>query len=203
MKQLAILAITAMLFSDVVMGQTLTTAETLGKGNESLFFAGNALIVKDFTTCAYNYGQFLYGLTNRIDLYSGIGATTGLGQTQWSAILGPNVNLVKSKIVSVSNYTTINTGLNNRSQSCPAWVFNSIVVSKNFKLRKQTYTGYSGYSFLVPLGHDKSDKLFTPPKTCKNIPMGLAIPVGKQFLFVEYNYGRDQQMVSLGLAITP
>lgn len=174
--------------------QTLNVAETSGKGKWGAFVGSNALLIKDFTTAAYSWGCGVYGLNNRTDVYAGVASTTLLGQTQNAAMVGWNVNLLKSKVVSVSNFTLVTTPVHKRSEASEAVVFTSVVVSKNLG----KVTPYSGYSVTLPIG-DKADKLFTPPSPVHNIPVGVMIPKGKLAFFTEYNYGRTTKTLGVGL----
>ena len=182
--------------------QTLTTAETIGKGKVSYFAASNALVARGFTTLHYGYGQIVYGLADRVDLYAGPGMITALGQSQMNATGGANINLLK-RGVAISSFNLLTTGVTNRSNSANLLWLNSTVVSRNLEIAERAITIYSGYSFLVPFGPDKKTKLFTPPETTKTIPVGLVIPIKKTAIFVEYNYGTKLQSVSLGFSFNP
>lgn len=192
----------AFAFSMVAHGQTLTTAETIGKGKVVYFAASNALVAKDFTTLHYGYGQIVYGVSRRIDLYAGPGIVTAFGRSHANATAGANVNLW-NRGVAVSSFNLFTTGIAHRSEAANLLWFNSTIASKNFKIGEKTLTGYSGYSFLAPFGPEKETKLFTPPELTKTVPFGIVVPLKKTAVFFEYNYGRKLQSASIGLAFTP
>lgn len=181
-----------------MFGQTLTTAETLGKEKKSLFLAESGLFVQDFTTLNYAYGQYIVGLADKFDLYVGPGIVTGFGRSQANFGVGGNLGLLKSKSFNVSFYNFLSTGLNKRDESSTALLFSAVVASRNF----QGFSLYFGYSVLSPLGRVK-DKLFTPPEPFHNVPVGVMIPLGSHALFVEYDYGRKMKVVAIGYAFPP
>ncbi len=183
-------------------GQTLTTAETIGKDKIAFFVATNGLIANDFTTLHYGYTQILYGVGSRVDLYAGAGIITAFGRSQINATVGANVNLW-NRGVAVSNFNLFTTGLTKREDSSNLLWFNSTIVSKNLKIAEKPFTFYSGYSFLAPFGPDKTTKLFTPPRITKTVPLGMMLPIKKTAIFVEYNYGKKLQAASLGVSYTP
>jgi len=183
--------------------QTLTTAETIGKGKSSVLLASSALVVKDFTTLSFSFVQGVYGVHPKVDLYGGVNVTTALGQAQTSVTGGANINLLKSKVVSVSAFNLLTTPVNRRSDASAATWFLAAVVSRDLHVSKLGLTGYAGYSATVPLGRKLEDKLFTPPSPVYNLPVGVVIPKGKFAIFAEYNYGRTVKAASLGLAYNP
>jgi hypothetical protein len=178
--------------------QVQSTAETMGKGKFAAFVSANAIVVKDFTTMSFSSAQLWYGLTNRADVFAGTSETTLLGQEQTAVMVGGNINLLKSKVLSLSAFNTLSAPLNRRRDACGATWFTALVVSKDFK----KLTPYGGYAVTLPLGHVEG-KLFTPAEPMHNIPVGFAKPIGKHiFVFAEYNFGRKQQVAGLALAYT-
>ena len=189
-------ALFALTFS--AQGQTMVTAETLGKGKVAGFAAINALAVKDFTTLGLAMAQVWYGASNRADVFAGLSDTAVYGQHQAALMAGTNINLLKSKQVSVSTFHAVSAPLTRRADACRALWFASAVASRNFgKL-----TAYTGYSANIPLG-SAADKLFTPAQTVHNLPLGIFIPKGKWGYFVEYNYGPKVQAFGLGISFAP
>ena len=177
--------------------QIMVTGETLGKGKISYFAATNALCVKDFTTLGLSMGQVWYGANNRIDVFGGVSDTAAFGQHQWAMTAGGNINIFKTKAISVSTFHTLSVPMNRRADGSPLW-FAAVVASRNIG----KVVGYTGYSASVPLGNS-ADKLFTPASTVHNIPLGVAIPKGKYLVFVEYNYGQRVQTFGIGVSFTP
>ena len=177
--------------------QTMVTADTLGKGKVAGFAASNALIVKDFTTLSLSMGQVWYGANNRVDVFAGVSDTAVFGKHQFATMVGTNINLLKSKAVSISTFHTLSVPMNRRADGTPLW-FASAVVSRNIG----KVVGYTGYSANVPIG-GSADKLFTPANVVHNIPVGIAIPKGKWIWFVEYNFGKTLQTAGVGISWTP
>ncbi len=190
-------AITVLLLVTDAFGQTQVTADTMGKGNDAMFISSNALVVKDYGTLTVTTLQYWRGLTNRVDAFAGITLTTAFGQQQASVTGGANINLLKTKLVSVSAFNTLATPLHRRQDASAATWFAAGVVSHDFHVA----TLYTGYSATVPIGHT-ADKLFTPPSVVHNVPVGIAIPKGKLLVFVEYNFGKAVQTAGLGVAYT-
>ena len=178
--------------------QTLVTADTLGQGKFSGFAATNALRVKGFTTLGLSMAQVWYGDTDRADVFAGASDTVAFGQHQAALMAGGNLNLLKTKQVSVSTFHALSVPLTRREDACGLSWFAAVVASRSFgKL-----TAYTGYSATIPLGNT-ADKLFTPAQTVHNVPLGVFIPKGKWGLFVEYDYGPRVQAVGVGMSFTP
>lgn len=187
-----------LLIARTAFGQTMVTADTLGKGKIAGFAAVNALAVKDFTTLGLSMAQIWYGVNNRTDAFAGISDTVVFGQHQAALMAGGNLNLLKSKQVSVSTFHAVSAPFTRRTDACRAMWFASVVASRSFgKL-----TAYTGYSANIPLGNT-ADKLFTPAETVHNLPLGVFIPKGKWGYFVEYNYGPKVQAFGLGISFAP
>lgn len=178
-------------------GQTMITADTLGKGKVSYFATSNALVVKDFTTLSLSMGQVWYGLNNKTDIFAGVSDTAVFGKHQFAMMGGANINLIKSKTVSISTFHTLSVPMNRRADGGPLW-FASVVASRNIG----KVVGYTGYSANIPLGKS-ADKLFTPADVVHNIPIGIAIPKGKWMIFAEYNFGKTVQTAGIGISWTP
>jgi hypothetical protein len=192
------LAVLILVFAFEADTQTLNTADTSGKGKAGIFVSSNALFLRDFTVANYSFAYGTYGINNRVDLYGGVSTTTLLGQTQVSAGGGANMNIVKTKLFSVSDYVIASTPITHRADGCGLVVFNSVIVSKSLG----KVTPYSGFSATIPLG-DIQNKLFTGASTTYNVPVGIMIPKGKFAYFAEYNFGRAVKTVSVGVAFTP
>lgn len=183
--------------------QTLTTAETMGKGKKAIFFSSNVLNARDFATLGYSYAQVVYGLTDRADLYVGPGFITVFDRTQGSMGIGANTNILKSKVVSISTYNLVSLPLNSRRDGATL-LFSSQVISRTFKISRYSFSGYTGWSFLAPLGRNRAEKLFTPPHTFHFVPLGLMLPLGKRVaVFAEYNHGNPLRTKSFGVGISP
>lgn len=180
------------------LGQTLVTADTLGQGKLAGFAATSALRVKGFTTLGLSMAQVWYGATNRADVFAGASDTAVYGQHQTALMAGGNLNLVKTKLVSISTFHAVSVPLTRREDACGLSWFAAVVASRSLG----KITAYTGYSANLPLG-STADKLFTPARTVHNLPFGVFIPKGKWGLFVEYDYGPRVQAVGLGMSFTP
>jgi len=143
-------------------------------------------------------GQMWYGLTNKADVFAGASDTAVFGKHQAAAMLGGNINLLKSKAISISTFQVLFIPLNRRADACSTLWFAAFIASKNFG----KVTGYTGYSANIPIGNT-ADKLFTPAKTVHNLPIGIFIPKGKWGYFVEYNYGPQVQTLGVGVSFAP
>jgi hypothetical protein len=175
----------------------MNTAETSGKGKLGIFASGNALLVKNSDNAGYSFTYTTYGLNSRIDLYAGAAATTIKRKTQIYASGGANVNIIKNKVVSVSDYFIFSTPITNRAQGTGLIIFHAIIVSHNFK----RITAYSGYSVTAAVG-DKENKIFTPPSAVNNVPIGFAISKGKFAYYLEYGFGKAVKTAGVGASIT-
>ena len=194
--------ITTLLFCVAANAQVQVIADTMGKGKTAYFIAGNILTAQDLPTVSFAVAQYWYGATKRIDVFGGATAATLLGQTQLGLSAGANINLLKSKIVSVSAFNTLSAALHRRRDSCGAIWFTALVASKNLRVGKFEFSPYFGYSVAVPLAHT-TDKLFSPPEPVHNVPVGVMIPKGKFAFFAEYDFGRVQTVAGIGIAYTP
>ena len=201
MSPVAFLLVCLLLCSgSVLQAQTLNVARTLGKGSTGALVAANALIVDDFSTLGFSFFQVAHGVTERVDLYVGVGGIGALGQFQSSFTVGANVNLFTSRIVDVSSYNLFSTPMNRRDDGASVLWFNSTIVSKEVMVGKAAWSIYFGYNLTIPIDEARQEKLFTPPDTQHNVPFGVLIPAGRIGLFVEYDWGPETQIVGIGLA---
>lgn len=178
--------------------QTLNIAETNGKGKVGMFAASSVLLIRNFTTADYSFAYGVYGINKRTDLYAGVTQTTLIGHTQLATSGGANVNLLKKKGVSLSDYAILSIPLNQRSDSSRLLLFNAVIASRPIG----KVTPYVGYSATLPLGNTR-DKLFTPASVVHNVPVGIMIPKGKFAYFAEYNFGGAVKTAGFGVAFTP
>lgn len=194
---LRVTAIVLALMLKTASGQTMATADTLGKGELAYFATTNALIVKDFTTLNITIVQGCYGLNNRADIFVGASDTTVFGKHQVAGIFGSNITMLKSSVLSISTLHTLSVPITRRAEGTPLWLA-SLIASRNMG----KIVGYVGYSANVPIGKTVG-KLFTPADVIHNIPIGIAIPKGKWIWLAEYNFGKTVQTVGIGISWTP
>ena len=201
LSQVAIVLSCLLLCSGATLqAQTLNVARTLGKGNTGALVAANALIVEDFSTLGFSFFQVAHGVTERVDLYVGVGGIGVFGEFQSSVTVGANVNLLTSRVVDISSYNLFTTPLNRRNEGASLLWFNSTIVSKEVKVGTASWSIYTGYNLTIPIDEARGEKLFTPPDTQHNVPFGVLIPAGRFGIFVEYDWGPETQIVGVGLA---
>jgi hypothetical protein len=177
--------------------QIQSTAEVLGKGKSALFASFNAYTAKDSDTATTTILQYWHGVTDRVDVFAGTNFTSISGEKQIGANAGANINLVKTRAVSVSAFNMLSVPLNRRSDASAATWFAAAIASHDFHV----VAVYGGYSATIPVGHI-SGRLFTSADVIHNFPVGIAIPRGKWAAYVEYNFGRKTQLGGLGIAYT-
>lgn len=194
----SIIALIALLLTAIAgYGQTMVTADTLGKGKTAGFAAANALLAKDFATMSLTMAQGWYGLNNKVDVFAGASDTAVFGKHQVAGMFGGNINLLKSKAIGISTFHAFSVPINRRRDGNPTW-FAAVVASKNFG----KVTGYTGYSANIPL-QNSTGKLFTSDNTVYNLPIGILIPKGKWGYFIEYDYGSQVKTFGVGISFAP
>ena len=181
------------LVSVPVSAQLLMTGETIGRNKAMVFFSPSLVWAVNSPKSTFSFGQVMYGLNNRVDIAFGVSLSTVLGQRQFGVIAGTNVNMLKTKVLSLSTWQNFGTGLHHRKESCDIWWYPSLVISRNFK----NITVYGGYAVTIPIGNIK-DKLFTSNDVIHDIPMGISWTKGKSSLFSEYNYGPKYSVIAIG-----
>lgn len=193
-------AILSALFSAKASAQVLATAETGGKGNQAVFFSANGLYPEGLTL--FNaYGQYVYGLTDRVDVMAAYGNISALGENQNYIGFGWNAVVLRRKqaFVDVSFFNVITVPLSKRSQSSTVLMNPALVVSRPIEVAGKPMTFYSGVNFTVPVGSVK-DKLFTPPETLVNVPIGVSVPLSsKWILCLEADPGTNLKALGVGI----
>lgn len=182
--------------------QVLVTAETGGKGSQSLFFTANSLLPEGISFFNANI-QYSFGLNNKVDLmviYGNISAP-GLSRNQNYVGIGWNVSLLKRKntFVDVSFFNTINTPIDERNDASTVLMTPALIVSRPVKIKSLNVILYSGLNSSLPIGSVKN-KFFTPPETFLNIPIGITMPIYKKWSeYIEYDYGTNLKSFGLGI----
>ena len=196
-------AAVGILLADQASAQVLATAETGGKGNQALFISANGLYPEGLTL--FNtYGQYVYGLTDRIDVAATYGNISALGENQNYVGLGWNAVLLRRNqaLVDVSFFNVVTLPLNNRSQASTVVMTPAVVVSRPVTVAGKSITVYSGLNSLVPIGSTQ-DKLFTPPETFFNVPIGVSVPLDKRWIVcIEVDPGINLKTLGVGLIRT-
>jgi hypothetical protein len=181
--------------------QVLSTADTLGRGTQSVFVSDNRIFV-DGARLHILVGQYVRGLTDRVDLYllaSDTRTDDESGETvldQASVGGGVNWRLGRWRGFGASLFGVASTPLNRRDQSCdvlanPALIVSRVVVPGRLAV-------YSGVNALVPIGH-RSRGWFTPTKTQVNVPAGAMVMLGKWAVFGEADIGH---LKALGVGLS-
>ena len=182
------------------MAQIQSTADVLGKGKSALFISSNVLVAEDADTATASVLQYWRGVSSRVDIFGGVSITTLPHEKQFGVNGGANINLLKSKWMSVSAFNMLSTPLHRRTDASATVWFAAGIISHTFGQNGPSV--YGGYSATVPLGHT-AERLFTSAETVHNFPIGIAIPWGKWTIYPEYNYGRTVQTVGIGIAFAP
>lgn len=180
--------------------QPLATGESGGKGNSAILLSANGLYPEGLTLTNI-YFNYIYGLTDRIDLSAIYGNISAMGEGQHYIGFGWNANLVKRSkaFVDVSFFNTVTVPLNRRNEASKVLMTPALVVSRPVKITGHSLTLYSGLNYLVPIGSVEA-KLFTPPETLFNVPIGVSIPLDDKWIFSgEADLGPN--LKALGIAI--
>lgn len=193
---ISVLVLTVFL-SGAAFAQVLTPAETLGKGNDTLFFSQNSLFVDDVYLNIFYVG-YMRGLTERADIYAYAGETHILGQDQLWLGVGGNVRLFRAKGFTVSTFNVLSGGVHRRQESSTVLWNTALVVSRNLTDSVSVWSGING---LLPLGN-REQGLFTPPDYEWNIPIGGAWFINDTVgIYGEFDIGHIKA-VGVGLTIS-
>jgi len=181
--------------------QVLSTAETLGRGNQAVLVSENRIFV-DGARLHLIVGQYVRGISDRADLYV-VGGLTRTDDETGSQVLnqswlglGGNWSLAEYRQFRVSLFGVLSAPLTRRDQSSDLLANPALIVSRT--VVKDRLTLYSGVNALVPIGH-RERGWFTPTKTEVNIPAGAFVLLGKWGLFIEGDIGH-LKAVGVGLS---
>lgn len=186
-----------------VSAQVLATGETGGQGNSAVLISANGLMPEGLELLNV-YGQYLYGVTNWLDIGPIYGNVSALGRTQHYIGLGWNLNLLRRNrtYVDVSFFGVATTPLNKKDEASTVFTAPALVVSRLVSVGGRSFGLYSGINTNVPLGQT-NDKLFTPPDSTWNVPVGATTAVSKNWLlFAEVDFKRRLKAVGVGLVRT-
>ena len=181
--------------------QVLTTAETLGRGKQAVLASENRIFV-DGARLHLLVGQYVRGLTDRLDLYLVAGDTRTDDETTTLVIdqawlgIGGNWSLGQWKDFHASLFAVVSVPINRRDQASLVLANPAVVVSRT--VVKDRLALYTGINALVPLGH-RERGWFTPPDTKVNVPAGALIMLGKWGVFAEADIGH---LKAIGLGLT-
>ncbi|OGM96658.1 MAG: hypothetical protein A2816_01215 [Candidatus Yanofskybacteria bacterium RIFCSPHIGHO2_01_FULL_39_44] len=190
-------------FTSSVSAQVLATGETGGQGNSAVLLSANG-IVPDGLGLLNVYGQYVYGVTDWLDFGPIYGNVSALGRTQHYVGFGWNTTLLRRNHVGVdvSFFGVATVPINKRNEASTVFTAPAIVVSRPVTVNGKSVSLYSGLNSNVPVGQ-RSDKLFTPPETVWNVPIGASTAVsGSWLLFGEVDVRNGVEAVGLGLVRT-
>ena len=180
--------------SDIAIGQVLTTAETTGRGAQTVMISENHLFV-DGARLNIAYGQYIWGASKHLDLYASLGSTNIEAQNQEWIGVGGNFNLLQVKKFDVSLFHICSAPINQRLRASTVLMNPAVIVSRGVN---KTWTLYSGINSLFPVGA-RDRGLFTPLTREINIPAGVAVSRGKWAIFLESDIGHQN---ALGFGIS-
>ena len=207
MAKISILVLVLLLlnifFPLVVSAQVLATGETGGKGNQAVLVSSNGILPEGLQLLNL-YGQYVYGVTDWLDVGPIYGNISALSRTQHYIGLGWNMNLLHRDqvFVDVSFFGVVTTPLNKRDEASTVFAAPALVISRPVKLAGRSVSLYTGVNTNVPLGR-VSDKLFTPPDAVWNVPVGFSTAVSDGWLFfVETDVRTRVEAVGFGLVRT-
>jgi hypothetical protein len=186
------------LITGTLSAQTFNTADTLPQGKWSFYATGSGLFQSGVKGLTYSFGGAAYGL-GRADLMAGVNLYTIEGQKQLGVFGGGNLNLLKTKHLSVSTLNLLYTPINRRGDGVPMNWFGGVLVSHT--LRGQTF--YTGYTAFYSFGQKARGRVFTSPDPVHLVPIGVFIPKGKLGYYVEFNVGPQMSSFGLGVSFTP
>jgi len=201
LKRAALVAVSLALWCSVGEGQVLTTAETLGRGNQAVLLSENRIFV-DGARLHLVVGQYVRGVSDRVDLYLVGGLTRTDDETESDVLnqswlgLGGNWSIAEFRQFRVSLFGVLSAPLTRREQASEVLANPALIVSRT--VVKDRLTLYGGVNALVPIGH-RERGWFTPTRTEVNVPAGAFILLGKWGLFVEGDIGH-LKAVGVGLS---
>jgi len=180
--------------------QVLVTGETGGKGAASVLVTGNGLFPEGLRL--FNaYVQAGYGVSDRLDAFVSYGNITALGRTQHYAGVGGNLRLVRREhaFVDVSTFHSASVPLSRRAEASTLLLNSALIASRPVRAGARTLSLYTGANFTIPIGA-RRDKLFTPPETFVNLPIGVSTTLaGKWVIYLEVDAGPGLKSAGVGL----
>ena len=198
-----LVTLSGLFLASSVSAQVLATGETGGKGNHAVLLSANA-IVPDGLSLLNVFGQYIYGVTDRLDVGPVYGNVSALGRTQHYVGVSWNLNLLRRSqtFVDVSFFGVVTVPLNKRGEASTVFTAPAIIVSRPVNIKGRPINLYSGFNTNAPISQ-RADKLFTPPETVWNIPVGLSVAVsGKWMICAEVDIHNNVNAFGAGLIRT-
>jgi|SRR3989344_7113211 len=182
-----------------LFAQVLATGETGGKGNSAVFVSVNGLFPEGLTL--FNaYGQYVYGVTDKVDVAVVYGNISALGGTQNYVGFGWNATLLKRDraFVDVSFFNVTTIPVHRRSEASTILTTPAIIVSRPVTIKGKKAALYSGINATVPIGQVKG-KLFTPPEVLWNVPAGFSTALSEKWaVYIETDIGTNLNTFGVG-----
>lgn len=184
--------------------QVLLTGEPGGSGAQGVTVAGNVISPKAFADLANVWGQYGYGVTDRVDLFAAYGAIRVFDETQHYVGIGSNVGILQRDRhgLDVSLFSNVSLPLTQRDEASSVLVTIAVIASRPVTLGSLRMTTYGGFESLAPVG-SRARGVFTPVETLYAGIIGVAIPWRKTWTaYVEYNPGPNLRSAGAGIALT-
>lgn len=188
-------------FTSSVSAQVLATGETGGKGNQAVLVSANGLF-PDGLELLNVYGQYIYGVTDWLDLGPVYGNVSALGRTQHYTGVGWNLRLLRRSqiFVDVSFFGVVTVPLNKRDEASTVFTAPALVVSRPVTVNGRTASLYTGVNTNIPVGQT-SNKLFTSPNAVWNVPVGFSTSVSEKWLLYAEVDVRTKRVYAVGVGL--
>jgi hypothetical protein len=200
MKSLRLLLLLIGLAASPAAAQVLTTADTLGKGAQSVFVSENRLFV-DGARLHVAIGQYVRGVAANVDVYVLAGHTRTTDETDtvvqgqsWVGG-GGNWRVGRWQGFSVSLFGVASVPLNRRDQACRVLLNPALIVSRT--VVRDRLALYTSLNAVLPLGK-RERGWFTPTRNEFNVPAGAMLMLGRWAAFAEADLGH---LKALGFGI--
>jgi hypothetical protein len=184
--------------------QVLITGEPGGSGAQGVMVSGNVISPRDFADLANVWGQYGYGLTDRVDIFAAYGAMRVFDETQHYVNIGSNVGILQRRRhgLDVSLLSNAALPMTHRDEASSVLVTIAVIASRPVSLGSLRMTTYGGFESLAPVGR-RARGVFTPVETLHAGIIGVAIPLQKAWTaYVEYNPGPNLRSAGAGIALT-
>jgi len=182
-------------------GQVLVTGETGGAGAHAVVASANLISAEGVGNLGNLWGQYGYGLTDRVDVFAFYGNITVSNETQHYGGLGSNISLLRRAQhgLDLSFLSNASVPISRRNQAATVLVAFAFVASRPSTIGSTIITPYAGFNTLAPIGQ-RDRGLFTPVETQHAALVGVAMPLHSTWTaYLEYNHGPAVRSVGLGL----
>lgn len=189
-----LIAMLAVVCSTSAEAQVLATAEPLHKDEQLVMLAENVLADGD-DKLNIAYALYAKNISRRFDAYVAAGTTHIDGEGQAQMGWGGNFQLFAFSDNAVSVFGMAWVPLHRRNEAATVLFNPAVIVSRALSPKVSLYTGVNS---LIPVGKHEQD-LFTPRKTKVNVPVGVALFLGRWGVNAEADFGNLKAVgVSVG-----